>query len=200
MATGPNSKFPQQGGTVLVCANGWTLPDDYANARLIFPHAPVIAVNDAAGAVRAFALFSLHPRKMVGWRAEQIKFCGGSGAHTSTHSAGVRHRRTNVGVDPDDHDIDFWWMEALSTGSSGWSARKMARLMGFDRVILCGMPMQKGKYAPHTKGRWNRAWQDQSTVKHYRRGIMEDADWHDGVFSMSGWTREVFGYPHLDRP
>lgn len=187
--------FPRQGGPVLVCGNGWTLHDDFAEARKLFHFAPVIAVNDAARFVRAFALFSLHRRKLAGWRADQIKFRGCDDGYLTTHSAGKRHRTTNIGVDTKDHDVDFAWPDAVSTGSSGWSAVKMAKLMGFSHIIMCGIPMSKGNYATGTKGRWNKAWKDQRVVDGYRQGIMKDVGWHDNVFSMSGYTREKFGYP-----
>ena len=49
--------------------------------------------------------------------------------------------------------------------------------------------------------RWSSWWLPQETremhrddvVEHMRAGILADVEWHKGVASMSGWTRELFG-------
>ena len=171
----------EHSGPVLVCANAWTFRDDYRRAREKFPRAPVIAVNGAAKEVEAFALFSLHPEKFRDlWAPEQTQ---NFGAGFSTHSGG--QSRT-------DRYADYLWPEAGGKGSSSWSARKMAGLMGFAPVILVGAPLSAGGYA-HTT--FSQFWHREDRIEFYRDYVARDRDWHDGVHSMSGWTREMFGEP-----
>ena len=76
----------------------------------------------------------------------------------------------------------------------------MARLMGFEERILCGVPLVNGNYAD--KG-FARAWHEGREredgngliLDGYRRYVAKDTGWHDGCFSMSGYTREVLGEP-----
>ena len=177
-------------GTVLVCADGFTFDDDYARARQLFPDAPAIAVNNAAGKLRAFALFTLHARKFPKWIAAQRASFGEGFA---THSSGTVVEKTKFGkqiaLKP---FVDYWWQNAAGNGTSTWGARKLARYMGFDRVVLVGMPLEVGGYAG---GRMAKAFQQHSVVEDYRRYILRDTAFHDGVVSMSGWTRELFGGP-----
>jgi hypothetical protein len=136
-------------------------------------------------------LFTLHPLKMANWRAMQEKIFQ---TQVTTHAATSRHRKTKLGVEGDARDIDYWWDGALGRGSSGWSAVKAAKLMGFDQVVMCGVPLEKGTYA-HFDGNFPKAWGRQDTIDHYRRGVMDDIEWHDRVYSMSGWTRDTLGEP-----
>lgn len=143
------------------------------------PQAPVIAVNGAANEVQAFALFSLHPERFAKWTIEQRqKF----GAGFTTHTGGQRDRRL----------ADYVWPGASGAGTSAWAARKMAWMMGFDPVVLVGVPLEPGGYA-HTS--FSQFWHDAGRVQFYRDYIERDQEWHDGVYSMSGWTRSRFGEP-----
>jgi hypothetical protein len=176
---------------VLVCGSAWCLIDDFARARMDYPDAPVIAVNGAAAHVKADFLFTLHPRKFGGWiAAQRMRF----GLGFTTHSSGSLGKLSKMGKPVRDygHLVQYWWPQARSAGSSGWAARILARLMGFDEVALCGVPISVGKYAGDKMARdWNR----EATVSHYQAAILRDADNHEGVYSMSGWTREIFGEP-----
>ena len=172
-------------GVVLVCGNGFPLADDLARARGLFPDAPAIAVNGAAKEVPAFALFTLHPEKMpVLWAAEQRRRFG---TGFTTHTGGKAERQDAPG-------IDHWWPEAAGRGTSTWAAAKMARLMGFDRIVLCGMPLEPGPYAD---GRPAFAFMRRQ-LEGYRAYVAGDTAWHRGVSSLSGWTRDLFGEPDVE--
>lgn len=176
-------------GPCIVAGNAWCLHDDLARAGERWPDAPVIAVNGAAGEVRAFALFTQHPRKFPKWIAwQRARFGDGF----STHAAGKAHMRTKIGDVPDMPWVDHWWDNVASGGTSGWGARRMAGLMGFRPVILCGMPLAPGGYA---SGRLKskQLGHMSEALKGYRAAIMKDTGWHDGTVSMSGWTAEQFG-------
>lgn len=180
----------QHHGPVIICGNAWCLFDDFKAAAALFPYAPVIAVNGAAQNVRADFLFTQHPRKFPNWIEQQrSRFWG----RFTTHAAGKAHTRTKLGVVPDDWSfVDHWWDGVATGGTSGWGARRMAAAMGFDEVILCGMPMTPGGYA---EGGISKSNHNPETMEHYQQQILRDTDMHDGVSSMSGFTREVFGPP-----
>ncbi len=88
--------------------------------------------------------------------------------------------------------VDYWWREARGQGTSAWCAVKLARLLGFDEIILCGVPLAPGPYAD---GRMARDFNRPRILERYRAGIAGDQAWHEGVASMSGWTRDFFGEP-----
>lgn len=176
-------------GTVLVCGNAFCLRDDLERARDMFPAAPVIAVNGAAAEVKAFALFTQHPLNFTTWMTAQRERFGDG---FTTHAAGKAHMTTKLGVQPPMPWVDYWWDHVAHAGTSTWGARRMAKLMGFERVILCGMPLSKGGYA---NGHMARAWQREDKIAHYRKAVESDIDYHPGARSMSGWTRDLLGAP-----
>lgn len=160
--------------------------DDLERARRLYPDAPAIAVNDAAREVEAIALYSRHPQRFAeppyGWIARQArKFGNGFTVHGS-----------NKAAHGDLPDVNFWWEDARGLGGSAWGARKLAWLMGFDRVILCGCPLVPGNYTGHRLGMlMARA----GVIDNLRAGIAAETEWHEGVYSMSGTTREILGEP-----
>lgn len=169
---------------MLVCGNAFSLRDDYLRAHELFPDAPAIAVKGAP--VKAFAVFGCHPKKMARMVAQQKMLH----ERFTVHMGGNLVDRTRLGFKIH-YEPDYRWPEAIG-GSSGWAARKMAAFMGFDRVILCGVPLSIGGYYG---GGVSKPFQDQRILDQYRREVMADTDFHKGVFSMSGWTKEVFGCP-----
>jgi hypothetical protein len=66
--------------------------------------------------------------------------------------------------------------------------------MGFERVILCGSPIDRSGYADGGAG-WYWTSDQTNAVEQFRRAIAADTDHHVGVSSMSGWTRELLGEP-----
>lgn len=181
----------QFSGPVLVCGNAWCLADDMRRARMLYPAAPVIAVNGASGNVPAMALFSLHPDKMEEWSKQQeAKF----GTRASTHGiATIAKANRNRERMP---WIDYWW-QSSAKGTSTWAARKIATFMGFETVVLCGMPLETGSYQG---GKMAKLFQQQSVIDHFRKMIRHDTAWHDEVYSMSGWTRDLLGAPPGELP
>lgn len=169
-------------GPALVAGNAWCLHDDIEKARSIVGDVPVIAVNGAAREVKAIALFSYHPQRFVELGCEWIRhqrrlFGDGFTVHASKHEQGMPY-------------VNHWWEDARGGGSSAWGARKLAWLMGFDPVILVGVPIEPGNYAGNRLG-MNMTREE--VITQYREQIIADADWHDGCFSMSGWTKGFFG-------
>ena len=171
-------------GPVLVCGNAWCLLEDIRAARQIMrlEYAPVIGVNGSSAHVRMQFLFSRHPQHLKKWRDKQAT----RGHEFTVHCGG------DAGDAPRFPWVDYWWKDVGGQGTSTWSARKLARHLGFSEVILCGMPLEPGGYCrnPMTKH-----FRQQPKIDWYREGVKKDEAWHDGVCSMSGWTREFFGAP-----
>lgn len=152
----------------------------------MYPDAPVIAVNGAAKAVKAAFLFTQHPRKFPIWITAQRRH----GEGFTTHAAGKAHIVTKLGKADPMPWVDYWWDGVACGGTSGWGARRLARCLGFDLAVLCGVPLEAGGYYDGSISKVNRST---ATMNHYREQVLADTGMHDGVISMSGWTREVFG-------
>jgi len=187
-STPPKTEYTNKHhGVVLVCGHAFCFRDDLALAREHFPDAPVIAVNGAAGELKAFALFTQHPLKFPKWiKLQSDRF----GEGFSTHAAGKRHIATKLGHVPRHRCVDYWWEDVAGGGTSVWGARKMASFMGFEKVVLVGAPLEVGGYGD---GKMSKLMQKGSVIEGYRDYIRGDTSWHEGVVSMSGWTKEFFG-------
>lgn len=163
------------GGTALVCGAAASLLEDYSLAKDLRPDADTIIINDVSEILRGDHLYSLHPEKLLRWRKWQFDTFDNI---ITTHSY----------KEPADHI----WPDSGSKGSSGWSGAKLALLMGYTDVILCGVPLDP---MPYTKRGPSQDFVMNAGLKIYRQGVMDDLDWHDKVTSMSGWTRELLGEP-----
>ena len=166
-------------GPVLVCGNAYNLHDDFECAQQLYPDAPVIAVNGAAGEVKACALYSKHPEKMIQWIKRQRQFGLGFTVHGSKHKSHCPW-------------VDHWWPDARGGGGSAWGARKVATLMGFAPVVLCGSPLDPGGYASNPIAKLMRR---EDVIENLRCEIEADTEWHEGVYSMSGFTKKLLGSP-----
>ncbi len=164
--------FPQHSGSCIVAGNAWNLHNDLTSAHEIFGELPVIAVNGAAREVQAFALYTMHPERFPEWARWQRKIHDGFKTHTS-------NREGNT--------ADYIW-PSRGGGGSAWGARKVASFMGFDKVVLCGCPLEIGGYTGYRPGGFMTR---QNIVDDLRHGIEQEPEWHEGCISMSGWTREL---------
>jgi len=86
-------------------------------------------------------------------------------------------------------NINFWTDDW--GGSSGLLAVKVATQLNFDKIILCGVPMDTGKHFLRQTG-WNACFA-------FRRGWERQMrDLLPYVRSYSGWTRDQLGEPTAD--
>lgn len=119
---------------------------------------------------------TLHREKLEGWMQTRVR----EGLPLISQVWGHRKydRITNVTED---------W-----SGSSGLFAVKIARMLGFTRIILAGVPMTADGNHFVRKVRWN-------AVQGFRRGWERHKDEiAPYVRSVSGWTAEQFGKPTED--
>ena len=170
-------------GSCIVAGNAWCLHEDLAAARKIIGDSPVIAVNGASREVKAIALYSVHPQRFIEkgseWLRHQRRLFGdGFTVHSS-----------NKPKHGDLPYVQYWWT-IPGGGGSAWGARKVAKLMGFDTVVLCGCPLLPGNYTGHRMGL---NMTKPEIVGQYASEIASDTDWHKGCYSMSGKTRDILG-------
>ena len=172
----------EHSGPCIVAGNAWCLHNDLEQARRVYPDIPIIAVNGAAREVKAIALFSYHPERFVERGFEWIRRQRLFGQDFTVHGSRFM---------PDMPWVQYWHEEARGGGSSAWGARKLAKLMGFDLVVLCGCPMTAGPYVGnHGMGG---TMTQESVVEKYQQEIINDTEWHKGAISLSGWTKEFLG-------
>lgn len=166
-----------KGGAIppaFICGNAWTLPDDLEKAFKLYKDPFIIAVNGAAKEIKANVLFSQHPEYFIekGWIRKQQRFWDGFEVH-SIHEYPY---------------VDKCW-DIEKGGGSAWLARKAASLMGFNNVVLCGCPMEVGPYVGnHNLGG---LMYREDIVDELFTQIKNDVEWHKGVISMSGRTRDL---------
>lgn len=77
-------------------------------------------------------------------------------------------------------------------GSSGLFAIKIARELGFERIILCGVPMTRegGHFLRREE------WKQSTGLR--QRWIAHIRELKPYVRSWSGWTQHTFGLPEVD--
>lgn len=114
-------------------------------------------------------------------------------------------RRIRCFTAGNEHDIDYVWPELRWVhGSSGFAAGLWAHHgLGHSEVILCGIGLEPGGYAPEIaafkqrQGDNGQSFVDTHALLRWREGIMGYV--RDGrasmIRSMSGWTRQVCGAP-----
>lgn len=154
--------------------------DDLAAAAEIVNDCDVGAVNDAgvhySGHLTLWA--SLHPEKLADWQRRRER----AGRNTDyTVVSRKLHPQTRI-----DRTVGELW-----SGSSGLYIAQVACItFGYDRVILCGIPMDP---TPHFFG--DEPWEPAAM---YRKGWIEaheQPELRGKVRSMSGWTRGLLGLP-----
>ena len=102
---------------------------------------------------------------------------------------------------------DWWGPEHSSGATSAGKAALIGLTMGFDRVVLCGCPMDGSGYVqnesegiPQLKACQrvgDPKKQEAATIRRYKKRLAELAQttFKGKVFSMSGYSRECLGSP-----
>lgn len=170
---------------------GATLFDDMARLEAVRPGLPVIAVNMAAAHVPAFALFSMHQEadKLGVWTQMQRDAFGDPfEVHSCCKADMEQHSKRHYPW------VTHWHDGVMHKGSSGWAAARLALKLGFEEVILCGVPMEPVNYADGRLAWYFRSAQS-NALSVFRKAIELDTPTRTRCFSMSGWTREILGEP-----
>ena len=176
--------------TALVTGMGQSLMDDFVRARNKVmkneDHPAILGVNRSCQFIKTHMNFTLDRDNASYWRSVAI--------HPEGQWYSVQPDATKT---YEDYPwIDGWWPKLAGAGSSAWFAAKAALIMGYERVILCGVPLEPGPYAD---GIYAPTFQDAgrfpTTIRTMREKMQLDEWTHEAVFSMSGWTKEFFGGP-----
>ena len=155
----------------LVLGGGLCVWKDAEAALALFEPDAVIAINDMIprwpGPIDYAC--SLHDDKIARWKASR----------PGNKLYQVWSRKRSKGIDRVTND---WG------GSSGLYACKILMQEGFDRIVLAGVPMVPAEKNVARNQVWNAA-------KSYRKAWERHAEIKQFVRSISGWTKDLLGYP-----
>lgn len=185
-------------GTAVVLGSARCIWDDCA--RIDFTKVDVIAINNMImhHKGRVHHGVSLHPEEPPLWR--QLRWTNQcEESHVITHS----HRlpENNDNLPPQEfktrHGLDYIWViEGGRGGSSGLFAAMVGLALGYDKIILAGVPIDgtghffdpPGKKVTQFLGQ-NIKWEWDNANAQYFKGR---------VTSLSGRTKEWLGEPSGD--
>lgn len=175
--------------TCLVLGGGACVWDDLEKAREFGPFDATIAINDMLAHYEGeidFAV-SLHPEKYHLWMQER------DGKGMPRPKAFVAHsNNTEQGRQkafPLDIVTDYRWPGMGGSGSSGLFAVKVAIEQGFDRIVLCGVPMDGKQSHFFDKTPWS------EVTAFTEAWTIANPFIRDVTRSMSGNTKDWLGYP-----
>ena len=97
----------------------------------------VIGANRSCQLIRTDMNFSLDRDNIRYWKSVSLNQ---SGPWHSGQPAATKSKK-------DYPWVYYWWPMVQGAGSSAWGAAKVAFLMGYEEVILCGVPLEQGPYA-----------------------------------------------------
>ena len=138
----------------------------------------VAAVNDVGAQWPGSLIFwaSLHPRKLKKW--EKLRKNKG-------HPDGYEKYGNKYGRPMVDHIVEDWG------GSSGLFAVKIALLLGYEQIVLAGIPMEAAEGHYFNNKDWKQCDQ-------YRAGWgRHETEIKPYVRSCSGWTMRLLGAPDI---
>jgi hypothetical protein len=172
-------------GPAIICGGAPSVFVDLEKALEIHPQATILGVNNAAAMIP---------------QIEHVWTQHNNFAHQYKASAGrpisVHARAGIMG-----NDVDYVWQSMVGMkGSSGVVAAIWARHMGFDRVVLAGIPMSQSNalYTDKYPGKTaDLVFSNPANIEHWQKFVRlhKDEGRMDGVSSMSGYTRQVLGAP-----
>lgn len=175
--------------------------DDVQAALRLYPDASLMLINGACTSFRhAEHVLSGHTNKSRLFAAARAKaFPDGPSYRMHATLSYPAQKQENP-------DVTDWWSQEYVTGAT--SAGKAARIglaLGYDRVILCGCPMdaEAGYWegeavVPHDCARFNTAGNPRRVITRYRdkmAALAKQEPFKSRVFSMSGFSRQVLGAP-----
>ena len=185
----------------------------YADVRAaleLFSDAEIMAINEAGGALaRVDHVLAGHTAKaeqFVSYRRQKFPNCKEFRVHANW-------MRLNEAPKDQYPSVTDWWGGDVSSGAtSAGKAVRIAKKMGFDRVVLCGCPMDSsGYFNPQDTTAMQKEYQhfgkcariglaqdeNNRSVIRYKETFKKLAatEWRGWVFSMSGFSRQLLGEP-----
>jgi len=175
--------------------------DDVQAALELYPDASLMLINGACTAFRhAEHVLSGHTNKSRLFKEERAKAF-------PDHPPYRMHATLSYPAQRQENpDITDWWGQDKVTGAT--SAGKAARIglaLGYDRVILCGCPLDADAgywngeaKVPHDCERFDTPNNPRRVITRYRDKmavLAKQEPFKSQVFSMSGYSRSVLGGP-----
>ena len=196
--------------TLLVVGSAPNLWVDLEGAKARCPDHEIMLVNGACAAVEdAQHVLAGHTSKAEQFakaRREAFPFALPWKLHASRLI-----RRSEAALRKQHPCVDVWWGPEMSSGAtSAGKAALIGLAMGFDRIVLCGCPMDGSGYFPGESKIGAEIKQEavcqrvgdpkkqqMTLIRRYRDTMKKLAEttFRGKVFSMSGFTREVLGAP-----
>lgn len=189
----PNKHIQSKVGNLLILGGGRCVWGDYEKARIFFDLTgynngsyEIMCVNDIATQFKAEPIHhavSLHKgilSAVMPMRKEKAMF-----------ERVLRHSNADAS------NVDVNWAISNVGGTSGLFAVKIALVMGYMKIILCGIPMDcSGHYFDPVDSELNQAAQfkDKSVLSPWRDAAQVD-EFRERVRSMSGRTAGFLGEP-----
>lgn len=181
----PQSYDVRHQGPAIICGGALCVFEDLENALKLHPQATILGVNNVAAMVPQID----HVWTQHNNFAQEYKLKAGRPIKV--------HARAGIMG----NDVDYWWGSMVGMkGSSGVVAAIWAKAMGFDTVILAGIPMsqQMAVYTDQYPGKTSDGtFANPGNIEHWQRflRIHKDLGRMDGVTSMSGYTQQILGAP-----
>lgn len=170
----------------LVLGGGDCVWDDVNAALEVGEFDGVVACNDAGAAWpgRLDGWVSLHSDRFAIWSRRRERARLQPADRLFGHKEAAREGRPAVTY------TEFRFPGQENSGSSGLFALKVALIdLGFDRAVLCGVPMS----VEHRHFFEDQPWR--GAINHRRGWGQAMPQIKDRARSMSGWTKEQLGAP-----
>lgn len=166
----------------LIIGGANTVFADIEEAYGLFRPDAVFAINDVVEHFEDVDYFcSMHPEKSDVWLGNRED--NGYAPPRELWTAHDRVKRAPAGME--------YKSIGNTRGGSGLLAVYVAKKLGFERIVLAGIPM----HANNAHFFDNRQWRE---CRLYQVVWEADPSLRDGsVRSLSGWTKEQFGYPDV---
>lgn len=164
----PPSLLGSRRGPLLILGGARCVWDDYAQVRPW--KGEILAVNDIGATLHEPIAHwvSLHPEYFPGWRTYRERH--GYPRGWTCHAPKMRD------------GVDVAWPLEMRGGSSGLFAVHIALLMGYDEIVLAGVPMDgSGHY-------FDPPWVNQSDF-----GRPEEMSWEQAMSHFAGRVRSLSG-------
>jgi hypothetical protein len=190
---------------LLVVGSAANLFSDFEKALDQHPSADVMLVNGACSAIEyAHHILAGHTMRAEEYQAAR-KRAFPNARPWRVHANWISTRPRPLKELP---SVTDWWGGEVSSGAtSAGKAALIGLAMGFDKIVLCGCPLDGSGYFP---GECEGIWKDPGCarigdpkkqgvkiIRRYKERMAELAatTFKGRVFSMSGYTRELLGAP-----
>jgi hypothetical protein len=183
----------KQSGTLLIVGSAACVHEDLKAAQSIRPHAHLLLINGAA------QLFEHAHHMLCGHGEKAEQFVRARGLKFPDAPPLYIHASRRGGTNP--QGVTHIWENVSTGGTSAWKAVRIGKAMGYEELILCGCPLDDSGYAAGESdgiahGCARIGLGEGRMFNNYRATFKKRArEEGAGVYSMSGYSRELLGAP-----